>query len=181
MTLPLPSSPHWPPTRMMTMFLRGLSWRLFGSRLGTPCLEVVEASVTAPELELDGAGWSVSVLRHMDLGDARLFIALVVLGPIEKHDNVGVLLDRVVGDDVSCDEVMKAGYGQIEYLIDPVRSDRCNLVPVNLIDRCALRRGCVSSPGETCVLRKRCVWVRPRGGYLDPWLQFVKPPPALHR
>src|ERR1043165_351865 len=91
MTLPLPSSPHWPPTRMMTMFLRGLSCGLFGSRLGTPRLQVVEAGVVTPELELDGAGRSVSVLRHVNLGDARLLVGFIVLWPIKKHYNVTIL------------------------------------------------------------------------------------------
>src|SRR5437868_3049995 len=86
MTLPLPSSPHWPPTRMMT---KGL----LGSRLGPPRLQVVEAGVIAPELELDRPGGAVAVLGDVDFGDSGLLVRFVVLGPKKEHDNVGVLLD----------------------------------------------------------------------------------------
>src|ERR1700674_2160245 len=86
MTLPLPSSPHWPPTRMMTT-------ALLGSRLGPLRLQVVETGVVAAELELDGAGWAVAVLGYVDLGYPRLIITFVVFGPIKKHDNVRVLFD----------------------------------------------------------------------------------------
>src|SRR5229473_1575908 len=87
MTFPFPSSPHWPPTRMMTTALLG-SWFWPAS------LEVVEAGVVAAELELDHAGRSVAVLRDDELGDARPLVGLVVLRPEKEHDDVRVLLDR---------------------------------------------------------------------------------------
>src|ERR1700694_4582839 len=86
MTLPLPSSPHWPPTRMMT---KGL----FGPWFGPARLQVVEPRVVAAELELDHAGRAVAVLRDVKLGDAGPFIRFVVLRPEEKHDNVTILFD----------------------------------------------------------------------------------------
>src|SRR4029077_15857360 len=95
-TLPLPSSPHLPPTRMITIGLPGLSCRLFGAGLGPPRLQVVEAGVIASEPELDGAGWTVAVLGHVDFGDPGFFVGFVVLGPEEEHHHVGVLLNRVV-------------------------------------------------------------------------------------
>src|SRR5882672_2334922 len=87
MTLPLPSSPHWPPTRMMTT-------GLLGARFGPARLQVVEASVVAAELELDHAGRAVAMFGDDQLGDAGPFVRFVVLGPEEEHDDVRVLLDR---------------------------------------------------------------------------------------
>src|ERR1700688_2053445 len=88
-TLPLPSSPHWPPTRMMTTALLG-PW------FGPARLQVVEPRVVAAELELDHPGRAVAVLGDDELGYAGALIRLVVLGPEKKHDHVRVLLDRVV-------------------------------------------------------------------------------------
>src|SRR5713226_6420725 len=87
MTFPFPSSPHWPPTRMMTTALLG-SW------FWPPSLQVVEAGVVAAELELDHAGGSVAVLGDDELGNAGPLIGFVVLGPEKKHNDVRVLLDR---------------------------------------------------------------------------------------
>src|ERR1700680_2658759 len=64
-TFPLPSSPHWPPTRMMTMD------RLLRPRFGSAGLQVVETGVVTAELELDHAGRPIAVLGHDDLGDTR--------------------------------------------------------------------------------------------------------------
>src|SRR6267142_2718873 len=86
MTLPLPSSPHWPPTRMMTT-------GLLGARFGPARLQVVEASVVAAELELDHAGRAVAVLGDDQLGNAGPLIGFVVLRPEQKHDNVTILFD----------------------------------------------------------------------------------------
>src|SRR5205823_11987943 len=60
---------------------------LFGPGVGPPGLEVVEAGVVAAELELDGAGGAVAVLRHMDLGNPGLLVGFLVLWPIKKHYN----------------------------------------------------------------------------------------------
>src|SRR5258708_35522770 len=99
MTLPLPSSPHWPPTRMMTKGLRG-------SRLGPPRLQVVEARVVAAKLELNHPGGPVAVLGHDNFCDSWFLVRLVVLGSKQKHHDVRVLLDRVVDNEISCHEVM---------------------------------------------------------------------------
>src|ERR1700681_4137937 len=86
-TFPLPSSPHWPPTRMMTTALLG-SW------LGPARLQVVEPRVVAAELELDHAGRAVAMLGDVKLGDAWTLIRFVVLRPEKKHDDVRILLNR---------------------------------------------------------------------------------------
>src|SRR6266849_447067 len=99
MTFPFPSSPHWPPTRMMTTSLLG-SW------FGPARLQVVEAGVVAAELELDHPGRAVAVLGDDELGDAGSLVRLVVLRPEKKHDDVRVLLDRVVSYHISCYEVV---------------------------------------------------------------------------
>src|SRR5713226_470758 len=67
--------------------------RLLGTRLGSPCLQVVEPRVVAAELELDHAGRAVAVLGHDHLGDARPLLGFIVLGPIKKHYNVTVLFN----------------------------------------------------------------------------------------
>src|SRR5713226_5838442 len=100
MTLPLPSSPHWPPTTITTM---ALARPLAGVRFGPAGLQVVEAGLFAAKPELDGAGGAVAVLGHDDLRDAGLLLRLVVLGPEDEHDDVRVLLDAStfakVGED----------------------------------------------------------------------------------
>src|SRR5450759_2612664 len=82
MTLPLPSSPHWPPTRMMTK-------ALFGSWFRAARLQVVKPRVVAAELELDHAGGAVAVLRDDQLRDAGPLVGFVVLGPEKEHYDVG--------------------------------------------------------------------------------------------
>src|SRR5216683_7407989 len=86
MTFPLPSSPHWPPTRMMTM-------GLLGAGLGPPRLQVVEPRVVAAELELDHPRRAVAVLGHDHLGDTGALVGLVVLGPEKEHDQVRILFN----------------------------------------------------------------------------------------
>src|SRR5579872_6226799 len=66
---------------------------LLGRGVGPPGFEVVEPRVVAAELQLDRAGRSVAVLGDDHLGDAWLFVGLVVLGAKKEHDHVGVLLD----------------------------------------------------------------------------------------
>src|SRR5256885_14178590 len=99
MTLPLPSSPHWPPTRMMTT-------GLLGPGLGAPGLQVVEAGVLAAELELDHAGGAVAVLGDDDLGDARPLISFIVFWSIKKHDNVTVLFNATAFAEVAEDRAL---------------------------------------------------------------------------
>src|SRR5689334_12611098 len=118
MTLPLPSSPHWPPTRMITIGLPGLSWRLFGAGLGTPRLEVVEPGVVTAELQLDGSGRTVAVLGHVDFSDPGFFVGFVVLRPEQEHHHVGVLLYTVVKYYFTPNEAMSRVDGQIEDLLD---------------------------------------------------------------
>src|SRR5260370_34013393 len=84
MTFPFPSSPHWPPTRMMTTALLG-SWFWPAS------LEVVEAGVVAAGPELGHAGGSVAVLGDDELGHAGPLIGFVVLRPEKRHDNLRLL------------------------------------------------------------------------------------------
>src|SRR5258708_5573442 len=86
MTFPFPSSPHWPPTRMMTTVLLG-SW------FGPAGLQVVEPRVVAAELQLDHAGRPVAVLGDVELGDAWSLIGFVVLWAKQKHYNVTILFD----------------------------------------------------------------------------------------
>src|ERR1700737_4892112 len=79
MTFPFPSSPHWPPTRMMTT-------GLLGARFGPARLQVVKARVVSAELELDHAGRAVAVLGDNQFGDARALVSFVVLGPEQNND-----------------------------------------------------------------------------------------------
>src|SRR5260221_7135301 len=96
MTLPLPSSPHWPPTRMMTT-------GLLGARFGPARLQVVEAGVVAAELELDHAGGTVAVLGDVKLGDAGPLVRFVVLRPEQKHYNVTILFNAAAFSQVAQD------------------------------------------------------------------------------
>src|SRR5467141_398908 len=96
MTLPLPSSPHWPPTRMMTT-------GLLGARFGPARLQVVEPSVFAAEFELDHACRAVAVFGDVQLGDAGPLVRFVVLGPEQKHYKVTILFDASAFSQVAQD------------------------------------------------------------------------------
>src|ERR1700737_2430142 len=57
-------------------------------------VEVLESRQLLPEEQVDGAGGSVSMLRHDDLGYPRLLrVLLVVVIAVKEHDDVRVLLD----------------------------------------------------------------------------------------
>src|SRR5712692_5695258 len=128
MTLPLPSSPHWPPTRMMTTGLRG-------ARLGPPGLQVVEAGVVAAELELDHAGRAIAVLGDDHLGYAWLLVRLIVLGPVKKYDNVTILFDRVVSHNISSNEVVQTLYRQVIDVVSSGWRNRLDLFPLDVAYR----------------------------------------------
>src|SRR4029077_20760953 len=116
MTFPFPSSPHWPPTRMMTTALLG-SW------FGPARLQVVEPRVVAAELELDHAGRAVAVLGDDELGNAGPLIGLVVLWAKQKHDNVTVLFNTVVSNNIRCDEIVEILNGEIKNFLDAIGLD----------------------------------------------------------
>src|ERR1700704_6323001 len=99
MTLPLPSSPHWPPTRMMTT-------GLLGARFGPARLQVVEAGVVATELELDHAGRAIAVLGDDELSDAGPLVGLVVLWAKQKHYNVTILFDTSAFTKITQDRAL---------------------------------------------------------------------------
>src|ERR1700716_4010067 len=112
MTLPFPSSPHWPPTRMMTT-------GLLGARFGPARLQVVEAGVVAAELELDHAGRAVAVLGDDELGNAGALVRFVVLGPEKEHHDVRVLLYRTALTKVAQDRTLgRALFGSAAQLRD---------------------------------------------------------------
>src|SRR6266852_8987148 len=125
MTLPLPSSPHWPPTRMMTK-------ALLGSRLGPPRLQVIEAGVVAAELELDHPGRAVAVLGHDHLGNAWFLVGLVVLGAEKEGDDVRVLLNAVVDNQISCHEVMEIFDSEVINFFGPTRLHGFDHVPIDI-------------------------------------------------
>src|SRR5450759_321785 len=99
MTFPFPSSPHWPPTRMMTTGLLG-TW------FGPARLQVVEPRVVAAELELDHAGRAIAVLGDDQLGDPGSLVGLVVLWAKQKHDNVTILFDASAFTKVAQDRAL---------------------------------------------------------------------------
>ena len=86
------------PSRRSIATGRGCSGEL---RTGSPAVvdrlgdggEVLEPGEVLEEGQLDGAGRAVAVLGDDQLGDARLVVGVVVLGPVEQEDDVGVLLD----------------------------------------------------------------------------------------
>src|ERR1700736_1995407 len=86
MILPLPSSPHWPPTRMVTMRLAPAS-----------AVEIGELRLLVDEEQLDLSGRSVAMLRNDDLGNVPSVLGNVVvvktLAVNEEHE-VAILLDR---------------------------------------------------------------------------------------
>src|SRR5437879_158303 len=95
MTLPLPSSPHCPPTRLMTIG-SGLLAGLGGGRrvgAGAALLPRLEARQRGGDPEGDRAGRAVPVLGHDDLGEAGRVGLVVVALPIKKDYNVGILFD----------------------------------------------------------------------------------------
>jgi len=88
--------------------------------------------VVAAELELDGAGRAVAVLRYVELGDTRLLITFVVLGPIKKHDNVSVLFYAVVDYNITRNEVVEILDRQVVNVLDSVGVDLPDAVPIHV-------------------------------------------------
>src|SRR5258708_3742265 len=127
MAFPFPSSPHWPPTRMMTTVLLG-SW------FGPSRLQVVEPRVVAAELELDHTGRPVAVLGDVELGDAWSLIGFVVLWAKQKHYNVTILFDRVVTYNISGYEVVKIFYRQIVNFVFSIGADFADQIPIHVTD-----------------------------------------------
>src|SRR6267378_2597643 len=127
MTLPLPSSPHWPPTRMMTT-------GLLGARFGPARLQVVEPSVFAAEFELDHACGAVAVFGDVQLGDAGPLVSFVVLGPEQKHYKVTILFNAIVSNNIGGDEIVQVLNRQIKHIVETIRAYRANRVPVNIAD-----------------------------------------------
>src|ERR1700682_2337197 len=97
MILPLPSSPHCPPTTMMTTASPPLAVRAAGrgAVVGAAAthVEVLEPGQLGPEAEVHGAGGPVPVLGDDDLGDARGVGLVVVALAVQKDHDVGVLLN----------------------------------------------------------------------------------------
>src|ERR1700730_4126827 len=96
MILPLPSSPHCPPTTMMTIGFRlsvGRAWPAPVVGTAAPHVEVLEPRQLGPEAKVDGPGGTVPVLGHDDLRDAGgVGLVVVALAVQEDHD-VRVLLN----------------------------------------------------------------------------------------
>src|SRR6266851_3634105 len=128
MTFPFPSSPHWPPTRMMTTVLLG-SW------FGPARLQVVEPRVVAAELQLDHAGRTVAVLGDVELGDARPFVRFIVLRPKKKHYNVAILFNAIMTYNITSYKIVEIFDCEIEDFVFAVGLDRANPIPINIAGR----------------------------------------------
>src|SRR2546427_4868636 len=124
MILPFPSSPHWPPTRMVTTRLAPAS-----------PVEIGELRLLVDEEQLELPGRSVAMLGDKDLGDVTpVFSDVVVVETLainEEHD-VGVLLDRVMNHDVARNEIVKPIDRQIVNILFSVRYNRLHAVPVHV-------------------------------------------------
>src|SRR6267143_6122831 len=84
MILPFPSSPHWPPTRMVTILLAPPS-----------AVEIGEFRLLVDEEQLELSSWAVAVLGDDDLGDvAPVFRDVVIVETLAKNeeDQIRVLL-----------------------------------------------------------------------------------------
>src|SRR6266705_1857248 len=127
MILPFPSSPHWPPTRMVTMGLAP-----------APPVEIGEFRLLVDEEQLELSGWPVAMLGDDDLGDVPPVLGDVVivetLATNEEHE-VAILLDRVMENDVSCNEVMQVVHRQVVNIVFAIGFDRGNPVPEH-VARC---------------------------------------------
>src|SRR6202022_3803881 len=100
MTLPLPSSPHWPPTRIATgtsVVFQRLQRRPGEGRRGPR--RRLPGGVDEPGLGLEKhqrhlTGGPVAVLGDDQLGLVALNVRVVQPFPVQEYDEIGVLLER---------------------------------------------------------------------------------------
>src|SRR5919197_872837 len=149
-TFPSPSSPHWAP---MTTRPGIRPLRIGRPSERSPVLrqQVHELRELAAEDELDAVDGAVAVLGDDELGDPRLLglLGVVVLVAVDEHDEVRVLLDRVVHDDVLGDEVVQPFDGEVEDLLLAGRSDRDDSVPVHVAVRQSAQRRRIDELGNS--------------------------------
>src|ERR1700736_1196339 len=92
-TLPLPSSPHWPPTSIAVGIAVSSSSGLALRPLRRLPGGVDEAGLVLEEEQGDVADGAVAVLGHDQLGLVAVDLFVVEPLPVDEHDQVGVLLD----------------------------------------------------------------------------------------
>ncbi len=102
----------------------------------------------------DRVGRPVSVLGHDEVrlaGARRLLVVVVVT--VQKDDDVGVLLDRVVRGDAVGDEVVDAGHRRVVDGLLTQGFDRGDLVPEHVVGRVEFQIGALQRGGDTAQAR----------------------------
>ena len=93
-------------------------------------LDIRESRGAVEETEMHRAHRSIAMFSDNDLGNVFLIRVLVVLVlAVDEDDDVGVLLDAVVDDDVTRDEVVQVFDGQIVDVCFAVGFGGNDLVP----------------------------------------------------
>src|SRR5439155_1813859 len=98
--------------------------------------EFGELSEALQERELDHARRPVAVLREVDLGQPLLVgLLVVVLVAVDEHDEIGVLLYRIMGNNIVGNKAVKIVDSQVVDLVLAVRLDCRDLVPIDIARR----------------------------------------------
>src|SRR5205823_10991935 len=98
-------------------------------------VEVGEFRLLVDEEQLELPGRPVAMLGDDDLGNIAPVLGDVVIVEtlaINEEHEVAILLDRVMENDVSCNEVMQVVYRQVVNVVFAIRFDRGNPVPVHV-------------------------------------------------
>src|SRR3989338_9598139 len=77
-----------------------------------------------------------------------IFIHFII--SVYKHNYVGILLERVMYEEVACHKVMSVRHGSIEHFFNAERCYRNNLVPADVRFGDVLQLLTRQSFGETC-------------------------------
>jgi len=98
-------------------------------------IEVEEADMLTVEVEFATANRTGTVFLNKNFGNVRplwFFIFIHFVFAVNEHHDVGILLDRIVDDDITGNEIMGTGNTNVVYLLDTKRCYAGDLVPVDI-------------------------------------------------
>jgi hypothetical protein len=110
---------------------------LFGRKIAQIFGPVFELRQRVKEDHVDLPDWAVALFGENQLRQAaQIFaVAFIYFFAKNKANEVGILLNRVVYDEVSGNEVVMAGHREIENLLLTGRRDALNAIPINVTVR----------------------------------------------
>ena len=104
--------------------------------------QVAELGKFLAEIEADRAGGAVTMFGNHQISDVlAVRVLIVIVLAIDEHDHVGILLNRVMHNEIVGNKIMIRRNGQVVNVIDAIRLNRRDLIP-----KC-VAAGCVHMPG----------------------------------